>query len=78
MLLIVMIVAMFERHRNQAKGQMTSGHSDDSVTNKQNNGYVLKKIKQVNVATFVAKLVFHVKLNKWNVTFNNTVITIDR
>jgi len=44
------------------------------VINRQNYGYMLRKVRKVNVATYVAKMVFDVGIPKWNVTFNDGLL----
>jgi len=45
------------------------------MINRQNYGYMLKKVAEVRVATHVAKMVFHVQLPVWNITFDNENIS---
>ena len=42
-----------------------------AIINRHNYGYTLTKVREVQVATYVAKLLFHIFLPEWNTTFNN-------
>jgi len=42
-----------------------------AIINRHNYGYTLTKVREVQVATYVAKLLFHIFLPEWKTTFNN-------
>jgi len=52
--------------------EVNDAGSSPMVINKQNYGYILTKVRDVRVATYVAKMVFHVKLPAWGISFHNS------
>jgi len=42
-----------------------------SIINRHNYGYTLKKVREIQLTTYEAKLMFHIELPEWNVTFDN-------
>ena len=42
-----------------------------NIINRHNYGYTLRKVREIQLNTYEAKLMFHIELPEWNVTFDN-------
>jgi len=42
-----------------------------NIINRHNYGYTLRKVREIQLTTYEAKLMFHIELPEWNVTFDN-------
>lgn len=61
-------------------GKVVNGKGQGALPNvilRQNFGYMLTKVREVRVATYKAQMLFHLRLPKWNVTFDNRDIECD-
>jgi len=75
LLVFYAIYATTGQFSDSTSGQ-TVVETDDlpMVINRQNYGYMLRKVKKVTVATYVAKMVFHIDIPQWNVTFDDRLL----